>query len=169
MEKVIIHHNTGLGDHLICNGLVNYISINKKVFLICNKKNFSSIRYLYSENKNVRVIPIFRNNKIEKILIKLIGQYFNDLNNNAEKLLSKLYSKMSRIEILYIGFDDVVYPEWDKCFYKIVELDFKIRYDYFKLPKKLPKKILSIPEDFILIQDSSSQGKYGLKIDSDKN
>ncbi len=168
MKKIIIHHNTGLGDHLLCNGLVNYISTEKKVYLISNKKNYSSIRYLYSENKNVRVVPIFRNNKFEHYLLKFVTLFNKELEQSSEKLLSKIYSIILRKEILYIGFDDVIYPEWDRSFYKILNLDFSVRYDFFNLPKKMPKKPKNVPNDFIFIQDVSSQGKYELKINSSK-
>ncbi len=167
MKKIIIHHNTGLGDHLLCNGLVNYSSLDKKVYLICNSKNYSSIRYLYSENQNVKVLPIFRNNKFEYYLLKITKFIFSNSENNSEKLLSKMYSFLLNTEVIYVGFDDVTYPEWDKSFYKVLNLDFNIRYDYFVLPKKLPKKPKKIPSDFIFIQDLSSQGKYELKINSE--
>jgi hypothetical protein len=169
MEKIIIHHNTGLGDHLICNGLVNYISQEKKVYLISNNKNYFSVKYLYSENKNVVVLPIFRNNKIEYYLLKFVRLFNKEVEQSGERLLSKIYSKILRKKIIYIGFEDVVYPEWDKSFYKILKLDFNIRYDFFDLPKKLPKRPENIPNEFIFIQDISSQGKYELKINSSKD
>ena len=168
MDKLIIHHNTGVGDHLLCNGLVNYMSNTKKVYLICNIKNFSSIKYLYSENKNVKILPILRNNRIEHLLLKLARKLFNSSSNNSEKLLSKIYSKIIGVDVLYVGFDDVTYPEWDKSLYKAADINFKIRYSFFKLPRKLPRKPRKIPEDFIFIQDVSSQGRYDLKIDSEK-
>lgn len=168
MKKIIIHHNTGFGDHLICNGLVNFISLEKKVYLICNSKNYISVKYLYIENKNVIVLPIFRNNKIEQFLLKAINLLFKKPFENAEKLLSLIYSKIARIEILYIGFDDVTWPEWDKSFYLSSGLNFNIRYEYFKLPPTTKNSIQNIPKDFILVQDTSSQGKYELEINSEK-
>lgn len=168
MSKLLIHHNTGFGDHLICNGLVNFMSIDSKVYLICNKKNLPSIKYLYTDNKNVQILPLLRNNKLEKYLMKITNFIFRKEYTNSEKLLSKIYSILLRTQILYIGFDEVNYPEWDKSFYKSVGLDFSIRYDYFELPNKKPFEIPDIPKDFVFIQDTSSQGKYELKIDTTK-
>ena len=54
--ELIIYHHLGLGDHLICNGLVNYLSlyfnkvflpVKKEIlitFLICIKK---IIKFIY--------------------------------------------------------------------------------------------------------------------------
>ena len=30
MNKILVHHHLGLGDHIICNGLINYLSEQKK-------------------------------------------------------------------------------------------------------------------------------------------
>tara|TARA_A100001015_G_C15039624_1_gene738748 strand:+ start:3821 stop:4579 length:759 start_codon:yes stop_codon:yes gene_type:complete len=167
MKKLVIHHNTGLGDHLICNGIVNFFSESKKIYLICNSKNYGSIKYLYSENENVKVLPIFRNNIFEKFLIRFVNILSKENYQNSERLISKIYSKIMNTEILYLGFDDIVYPEWDKSFYKIANINFDIRYKYFNLPSKLPKKVPKCPDNFILIQDISSQGKYELTIETD--
>ena len=167
MKKLLIHNNTGLGDHLICNGIVNFLSESKKIYLICNSKNFVSIRYLYSENHNVKVLPIFRNNIFEKYLLRVANFIAKDNFQSSERLISKIYSKILNLEILYLGFDDITYPEWDKSFYKVANIDFEMRYKYFKLPSKLPKKLPKCPDSFILIQDISSQGKYDLTIKSE--
>ena len=166
MKSIIVHHNTGLGDHLICNGMINFLSMKKKVYLISNKKNYYSIRYLYSENSNVTVLPIFRNNKFEFYLLKVCKFFFKNLENSSEKLLSRLYSFILRKKVIYVGFNDVTYPEWDKSFYTSIGLDFNIRYDYFRLPAVLPKKPNKIPKNIAFIQDVSSQGKYKLEINT---
>ena len=166
MKSIIVHHNTGLGDHLICNGMINFLSLKKKVYLISNKKNYYSIRYLYSENPNVTVLPIFRNNKFEFYLLKVFKFFFTNLENSSEQLLSRFYSIILRKKVVYVGFNDVTYPEWDKSFYTSIGLDFNIRYDYFCLPAVLPKKPNKIPKNFAFIQDVSSQGKYKLEINT---
>ena len=33
-KEFILYHNLGLGDHIICNGLVNYISTKKDNFFL---------------------------------------------------------------------------------------------------------------------------------------
>lgn len=169
MKKILIHHNTGLGDHLICNGIVNFLSESKKIYLVCNFKNFSSIRYLYSENHNVKVLPMFRNNTFEKFLLKTVNKLTKKNFRNSEKLISKIYSKILNVEILYVGFDDIQWPEWDKTFYSVANIDFDMRYKYFKLPSQLPKKQHKYPDNFIFIQDTGSFGKYDLNIKTDLN
>ena len=89
-KNLIIHHHLGLGDHLVCNGLVNEISKTRKIFLICKMHNYFAVRHLYKENKNVSVFPIL------KFLAKTIYH---------EKRTSKFISNLLKIKILYIGFE----------------------------------------------------------------
>ena len=79
-NSLVIHHHLGLGDHIICNGLINQISIYKKIYLICKLQYYKNIRYLYKDNKNVKVIPLTnlmtRSIKSEKKFSKLLSFSF---------------------------------------------------------------------------------------------
>ena len=73
------------------------------------------------------------------------------------------------LDIKYVGFDNITYPEWDKSFYSSENIDFDLRFDNLKLPNKLPEKInLELNEEFILVQDSTSKSseKFNLNINS---
>ena len=39
-DEIVLYHHLGLGDHIICNGLVNYLSENyfNKINLVINIK-----------------------------------------------------------------------------------------------------------------------------------
>tara|TARA_X000000950_G_C13876166_1_gene644931 strand:- start:1413 stop:2174 length:762 start_codon:yes stop_codon:yes gene_type:complete len=164
-KKIIIHHNPGIGDHIICNGLVNNISEEKHVTLICSLVNYKSIKYLYSENDFVRVLPVPSLKKINYYL----NAYFFKTNKNIEKLFSKIISIFLFLEIRYIGFENISYPEWDKAFYKISNIDFNTRFNNLKLPIRPPEEIdLDLNKEFILIQNTSSKSseKFSLNIDS---
>ena len=164
-KKIIVHHNPGLGDHIICNGLINYISEKNRVLLICSLVNYKSIKYLYSENKRVQVLPVPSLKKINYLL----NAYVFKKNKNIEKFFSKIISIFFMLDIKYIGFDNITYPEWDKSFYSSENIDFDLRFDNLKLPNKLPKKVnLELNEEFILIQNLSSKSseKFNLYINS---
>lgn len=166
-EKLIIHHNSGIGDHIICNGLVNYFAERKKIFLICLFNNYISIKYLYSENISVTVLPV----PTLKFINKFIKKVFNNNKFDLHKSFSKFYSILFFCNLLYVGFDKIKYPEWDRSFYETNKLSFNIRYEKLRLPKKepsFPKKI-NLEDEYILIQDetSKSKAKFELKIHSE--
>jgi hypothetical protein len=142
---MIIHHHLGLGDHFVCNGLVNYLSYNRYVHLICKNHNLPTIKSLYSENKNVNVIGIDGKNEITE---------------------SHNYSQKISEPVLYIGFNNCNPNNWDKSFYDQLSLDFSIRYDWFRLPSILPPQLYSEHKEYIFVHNESSDKKFELNISS---
>lgn len=145
---MIIHHHLGLGDHFVCNGLVNYICkiSEEPIYLICKNRNTDTVEYLYSENDKVTVIAI---DGLDEIL---------ETNNYALKTNDK---------ILRIGFEHCDPRGWDVSFYKQLNIDFIERYRFFKLPKKKPKNLIKAPDSpYILVHNQSSDKKYQLSINT---
>tara|TARA_B100000902_G_C27176416_1_gene846593 strand:- start:156 stop:920 length:765 start_codon:yes stop_codon:yes gene_type:complete len=165
-KRLIIHHNIGLGDHLICNGLVNHLSEKQKIYLICSLRNYESVKYLYSENNFVTVIPVPSLNILNNLIKLLI--YKKGI--NFEKIFSKVFSFLIFSKIKYIGFEEIKFPDWDRSFYDLANLSFHIRYEKLSLPTQLPKKPrnINLEENFILVQDTSSKRKerFNLNIKS---
>lgn len=149
---MIIYHHLGLGDHFVCNGLVNFIAKNYQsiIYLICKKKNLSTVKYLYSDNDKINVIPIPGINEFDEI--------------------SELAASMPDQKILIIGFNHCDPNNWDRSFYSQLSLPFEIRYSHFKLPKNKPNVLIPVTnKNFILIHSTTSVQEYSLKIESDKN
>jgi hypothetical protein len=145
---MIIHHHLGLGDHFVCNGLVNYICkiSNEPIDLICKKTNLDTITYLYSENSQVTAVGINSYNEITEV-----NEYVLKTQQN----------------ILRIGFEYCDPNSWDTSFYKQLNIDFIERYRFFKLPKKKPKNLIKVPDSpYILVHNQSSDQKYELNINT---
>ena len=148
----MIHHHLGLGDHIICNGLINEISRYKNIYLICKLQYYKNIRYLYRENNNVKVIPL------TKVMTRSI---------KSEKKISKLLSFFLFTKINYIGFQQEEGDYFDELFYKQANIDFKYRYMSFYVPND-SENMINIPNSkFRLIHKESSLGNYDLNIKSD--
>ena len=151
-ETLMIHHHLGLGDHIICNGLVNEMSRHKNIYLICKMQYYKNIRYLYRENNNVKVIPL------TKVMTRSI---------KSEKKISKLLSFFLFTKINYIGFQQEEGDYFDELFYKQANIDFKYRYMSFYVPND-SENMINIPNSkFRLIHKESSLGNYNLNIESD--
>lgn len=61
--ELILVHEPGLGDHLICNGLVNYLSKRVDKLLLATyanhaHQNLSTVTHLYSNNPQIEIIPV---------------------------------------------------------------------------------------------------------------
>ena len=56
-SEIIIHHHSGLGDAIICNGMVNYLSEKfDKIYLAAHYKIYDHLDHLYSENDVVELL-----------------------------------------------------------------------------------------------------------------
>lgn len=148
MSNIILHHHLGLGDHFVCNGMINYLSKEYDlIYLPCKKHNFNTIELLYSENSKVKVFKI----------------------NSSEFEEIYYFSKFTNIPIFRVGFENCNIYEWNTSFYSQLSLDFSIRYSEFKLPKNIPNENdlynLLAKNEYCLVHRESSEGKYELNID----
>lgn len=151
LKEVVVYHHLGLGDHFICNGLINKLSEIYKIHLICKKNNFDTVQCLYSDNSNIIVIPII--DELKNIL---------------------LYCKDNKLELIQIGFRDFNNKTFDQSFYSQFGYDLSLRYDNFRLPKyiKNSKKIfeqLCSSKEYALISNMSSEGQYDINISTELN
>lgn len=149
MKTFVLYHHLGLGDHFICNGLVNKLSETCYINLICKKHNFNTVSCLYQDNKNVKVIPI----------------------DNEPTDIINYYNK-NDFQLFQVGFKDFNNKTFDKSFYSQFGYDFNLRYDNFKVPKNIKNsksvyEKLSKGEKYCLISNICSEGEFDLNIQSD--
>lgn len=56
--KYILQH-LGLGDHIMCNGLVRYYSkLNDSVHLFCKHNNVADVEYMFRDDSKIHIIPV---------------------------------------------------------------------------------------------------------------
>jgi len=119
-----IYHHLGLGDHIICNGLVrHYQKKYDNVTVFCKPQNFNNIVYMYRDNKNINVLNIGEDNDVKNYIQK------EKINN----------------DVIKVGFEHLIGGEtFDECFYIGKSLSFNLRFEefYIKRDLELEKKIL---------------------------
>lgn len=153
-KELVLHHHLGLGDHIICNGMV-YGIIEKydveQLYLMVRSNNLPTVNNMY-EDCDI-VIPVslpYENYHQEQ---KFIAEYRTDI---------------PHLDIMYTG-DPKTY--FDLEFYTMAGVDFQDRWDKFKMPKdntasiELYKQIIKDTE-YCLIHCEGSEGKYDLNIDT---
>lgn len=149
---MIIYHHLGLGDHFICNGIVNYIccqSPEKNYTLVCKSKYLETISSLYQYN-----LPKLK-------LLPVIDEYLDVIN----------YLKLHPQEILRIGFENLSsVVNFDEQFYNQVKLNFNIRYVNAFIPEhtdrshELYLNLTSQLENkkYAIVHDHCSHGKLNI-------
>ena len=104
-SSLILMTHLGLGDQIILNGLINYISENyEKIILPVQKSNLKTIQFLYSENSTVEVVEYPKDQELDFI----------------EEL-----SHSSGIDVLQIGFQKVGKKPFNLAFYNQLKLPYK--------------------------------------------
>lgn len=59
MSSILFDHHLGLGDHLICSGIVReYCKTYDRVGLCCLTRNYPSVAFLYRDLSNLTIHPV---------------------------------------------------------------------------------------------------------------
>lgn len=123
-EKYVYHH-LGLGDHIICNGMVRYFCDKYKfIYLFCYEHYADNIKFMFRDIDNLKVLPF----KSEHDIKNLITNEQNIRNN-----------------LIRIGFENLLsLPDniitFDQAFYYLADLSFDIRYNKFYINRDLIKE-----------------------------
>lgn len=159
-NSIIIYHHLGLGDHIICAGLVNYISKDfDNIYLPVFERNYANVKYLFSSNKKIILFEV---------------------SNTDEKNEILSFAKNKNLKILKIGFEHVKNQSFNLAFYNQLKLDYKVSFDYFTLPidteredeliKHLSKFYnVDTSKNFTLIHSTSSRATHPLRRKKTKN
>ena len=148
-NSIYIHHHLGLGDHIVCNGLVRKIVSDNEgsdITLAVKQHNLKSVKSLY-KGSAIKFDPI--------------------LNDIEAQHNYPIYSKVIRV-----GFEYCDINNWETSFYALCGLDYSLRYSNFKIERdydseKLLLSKLSLPDKYIFCNINSSVGEFPITIESD--
>lgn len=135
-----IYHHLGLGDHIICNGLVNYIQkdLGEEITVFCKNHNFKNVEYLYRHNDKINVFSPYG-----------IGDDSHVLNYIEEKKLQK--------DLIRIGFEQLDGSHdttFDQEFYIKNNIPWSVRFDFFEMKRDIDE------ENFIYNQLNPNNEEY---------
>lgn len=147
-DEITIHHHGGLGDAIICNGMINYLSnYFSKIRVASWPQTFKQLEFLYSDNRKIEVFEYKKNNEIYK---------------------------GNKHHVLRVGFEKN-YGNFNVSFYEQLNLPYEISFDYFHIPNdesrvdEIYSHLLDhygVSGDYILIHRSSSYGELDLVIEN---
>jgi len=150
-NKFLAYTHLGLGDHIVCNGLINHFSESfQEIYLPVKSRDLNNLNYLYRDNSKIQIFRIEHNTEVE------------DINN---------FSKDNDLPILKVGFKKRK-PPFNLSFYEQFKLPYSYSIDKFKVSRddikeeKLYqhlKNIYSIKGPYQLVHNQSSYGKVDLR------
>jgi hypothetical protein len=153
MDKILVATRGGLGDQIICNGLINHWSETKFVYLACRLNALKTLTCLYKDNPNVE--------------IRLIGSEY--LGTGHENEISAL-GQVLQTKPIGICTHDVSLYRYQECMYEWVAIPFEYRYSKFRLPNEIPKRKelydkLKPNKKYALISNLGSSGFNKINLD----
>lgn len=115
MLTMLFHQ--GLGDMIIMSGLVReYAKTQMSIVLICKRRDYESVRFMYSDLKNVYVLPLEGDVEARRFVqtceghVLKLGLFGDDPSFNIER--------------------------FDSEHYRQAKVDFEKRWSEFKVPKQ---------------------------------
>lgn len=111
-----VYHHLGLGDHIICNGMVrHFCSLHNFIYLFCYTHYASNLEFMFRDVANIKLLPFDTENEIK-----------NFIDNN----------KTVKNNLIRVGFENLLsLPDnvitFDQGFYYLANLDFNLRYTKF--------------------------------------
>ncbi len=114
MKLLFLDWNLGLGDAIICNGLVRFLSAQearRKIVLPCWERNLPTVRHMFSDLANVHVVLAEGDNPNPP---------------------SREY------DVLRIGLNNPNWgriAQWDEAFYRFADVSFDAKWDMFHVPR----------------------------------
>lgn len=154
IDRVLVYHHLGLGDHFVCNGMVRFMADAlscKRLYLPVKSFNLGTIFQMYSDDP--RIVPL---SVVSDADVPLLPEVSAD------------------VPVVRVGFEKCRPNDWDVSFYDSIGLSYDIRWSHFKVNRDpVREKLLDSyfglsPKDkFVLIHEDSSVGTFPIKVDTD--
>lgn len=150
MKNIHIFHHLGMGDSLLCNGLVRHFAENYDIIYVFAKPNYiKNVLYMYRDNPRIKII------QMDDYQVKS----FMSINpNNNYLVLGHTNDYMAKIDS----------KEWtfEEGFYKIAKVPFEYKWSKFFIQrdlikeKEIFKKLgLKEGEKYSFIHDDTKRGR----------
>lgn len=123
MEKILVHTRGGLGDQIICNGMINYWSESKFIYLAARPPSIPTLQCMYKDNPNIEIVPAF-------------SIY---LGNDHEVEISQIAKKLN-VRSIGVSTLDIALHRYQDAMYEYVGVPIEYRYSKFRLPNEIPKR-----------------------------
>ena len=170
---IVVTHQ-GLGDHIICNGLMRVLAKEYGKIQIPTSIDFAGrnrvklIEYMYRDDPNIEIIPVQDPHIYDPRFY--IGKYLDDL-------IETYGSWIDSNDYMLLGYRDDFWAlqggpmTFDQGFYHLANIDYNKRFEEFYIQRDLEEEeriynsLVNEDEEYIFIHDDPSRE---LHIDREK-
>jgi hypothetical protein len=150
MDTFLVKQHTGLGDYLICNGLIRLLAKKYNIILPVPSNYIESVEFMYKDQPNIQCILHEKINYSDFPNIKVIGYDWTHHKSN--------------------------YPDenFEQMFYRHAEIDFECKKTHFKVirdverEKNLFNSLNLKPKSYTFVHEYNTGDSHpGVKINRD--
>jgi hypothetical protein len=122
MKKAFLYHHLGLGDHLICNGLIRRLSdVYDLVVVPVKNQNYSTVQRMFADTYRIDVLPLTQANQEQEM-----GRLAKSFEVQGYEV----------VRLGYYGSDFMTKDiRFDENFYLQSEIPFSERWNSFYAPR----------------------------------
>ena len=150
-DKFLAYTHLGLGDHIVCNGLLNHFSESfSKIYLPVKSRDINNVNYLYKDNDKIQTFKIEHETEVQ------------DIRN---------FAKRNNLVTLKVGFKKRK-PPFNLSFYNQFDLPYNISVEKFRVIRDKAKEenlyqhlvdTYNTKVPYQIVHNQRSYGKVSLK------
>lgn len=153
MSTLYIYHHLGMGDMIICNGIVrHYAEQYDKIFLFSKPTNLKNVMYMYKDNPNIKIIGLDDLDVINFML-------FNSQNE---------YLVVGHKRDYNMGISKFGCNTFDEGFYKSANIPFEYKWSKFYYQRDIEKEKdifknvfgLNEGDEYVFMHDDPERGRF---------
>lgn len=148
MSSVLLHQHLGLGDHLMCHGIVReYCKNYDRVGMFCKSQNLPSVAFMFRDLKNLSIIPIERDQDAFRTI------FWNKFT----------FGKRRWNKVVEIGFENLNRTSGEQLeqqFYRAAGIPFEKKWESFHINRdsvreKALEEKLRTPAEYVFVHDDN--------------
>lgn len=144
---MLVYHHLGLGDHIICNGLVRILAKDQPIQLLCKKHNVPTAKFMFRDEPKIEVVPVADDVEAGTVFASAGGDKLKIGHENLVQFMSG-------------G------KQFDEAFYTQCGVDFRERWNSFRCDRdadrewKLYWRLWQEADlkDYVFVHDDASRG-----------
>ncbi len=156
-DRLYIYHHLGLGDHMVCNGMVRHLlenSPHKKVGVFAKSNYFSLVEHMYRDDPRIKIIKVGKTTEFEDVAAFLDGYNCDNFIVVGHQYFNAVPESVKRSQNCW------------QIFYDLVNIPREVRSQMFHIKREpeaeenLLKKLNPNNEPFIFVHDDPERGYH---------
>lgn len=135
MNSIYIYHHLGLGDHIVCNGIIrHYAQSYDRVYVFCKPNNLKNVITMFKDDSKIRILAMDDASVRSFMKISPNNNYLIIGHEKLTQIMSNPKNKKSFDEIFYEMAHVPIQYKWEKFNYKRnIKKEQEVFYDAYGL------------------------------------